>query len=183
MYQRILIAFACCLPVLIAATQTMAQRGPGVSVERAWARPTPGGATVGAAYLEIIGDEKTADRLIGVSSPVAGRVEVHTHTEVDGVMKMRKLDGLDIAPGTSHLLRPGGDHIMLFELKGPLQQGTDLELTLKFEKAGDVKTVAKVLSKDAKGPDAAPPSTGNDESSGSASGSDSGSDSGSGSHE
>lgn len=158
-------------------------RGDGVSVEHAWARPTPGGASVGAAYLEIFGDEKTADRLVGISSPAASRAEIHTHQEVDGVMKMRRLDSLEIAPGSSHLLEPGGDHIMLFDLKAPLQQGTDLELTLTFEKAGDVKVLAKVLWKGAKGPGAAPPPAGSDEGSGSGSGSDSGSHSSSGSHE
>jgi hypothetical protein len=162
-----------------------ALRGDGVTVEKAWSRPTPGGATVGAVYLEIFGDEKNADRLIGVSSPVAGRAEFHTHKEIDGVMKMRKLDSIEIAPGTSHLFQPGGDHIMLFDLKEPLKQGTAVELTLTFEKAGEVKVTAKVLWKDAKGPDAAPHNAGSDDGSGSGSGSgsDSGSGSGSGSHQ
>jgi hypothetical protein len=163
----------------------LALRGDGATVERAWSRPTPGGASVGAVYLEIFGDEKNTDRLIGVSSPVAGRAEFHTHKEIDGVMKMRKLDSIEIAPGTSHLLQPGGDHIMLFDLKEPLKQGTDVELTLTFEKAGDVKVTAKVLSKDAKGPGEASNNAGSDEGSGSGSGSGShsGSGSGSGSHE
>ena len=164
-------------------TPAFALRGDGVTVERAWSRPTPGGSTVGAAYLEIFGDEKSADRLIGISSPVAGRAEIHTHKEVDGVMKMRKVDSIEIAPGTSHLLQPGGDHVMLFDLKAPLKQGTDLELTLSFEKAGDVKVKAKVLWKDARGPGAAPRDAGSEDGSGSGSGSESGSEPGSGSHE
>ena len=125
----------------------------GLTASKAWARATPGGATIGAAYLEIAASDATGDKLTAVSSPVAGRAEVHTHAEVDGVMKMRRLEAIDIPAGMAHVLAPGGDHIMLFDLKRPLMQGESFPLTLSFEKAGEIKLEAKVLWFSAKGPD------------------------------
>lgn len=122
----------------------------GVTVAHPWARATPGGATIGAAYVEI--KAKDADTLIAASSPAAARVEIHTHTMDDGVMKMRKLDKLAIPAGGSALLKPSGDHIMLFDLKAPLKEGELLPITLVFAKAGEVKIDATVEPVGAKGP-------------------------------
>ena len=66
----------------------------------------PQGATVGSAFAEIKPDKDTSDRLIGVSSPVAKSVEVHSMTMDGDVMKMRRLDGIDLKPGESHVLKP-----------------------------------------------------------------------------
>ena len=95
----------------------------GVTVANAWARATPGGATVGAAFLEIRTDKNTSDRLTGVSSPVADKAEVHSSSMQNGVMKMRRLDAIDLKPGETLVLKPMGDHIMLFNLKQPLKEG------------------------------------------------------------
>ncbi len=122
----------------------------GITVAHPWARATPGGATVGAAYVEIT--SKDADTLIAASSPAAGRVEIHTHGMDDGIMKMRKLDKLGIPAGGSALLKPSGDHIMLLDLKAPLKEGDLLPITLVFEKAGEVKIDATVEPVGAKGP-------------------------------
>lgn len=124
----------------------------GVTVAHPWVRATPGGATVGAAYLEIKSADGTTDRLIGASSPVAGKVEVHTHLNEGGVMKMRRVDAIALKPGASHLLQPSGDHIMLMDLKGPLKEGDLVGLTLNFEKAGAITVEATVEPIGAKGP-------------------------------
>jgi periplasmic copper chaperone A len=124
----------------------------GIIVAHPWVRATPGGATVGAAYLEIKSAAGVTDRLIGASSPVAGKVEVHTHLKEDGVMKMRRVDAVALKPGASHLLKPSGDHIMLMDLKGPLKEGDLVALTLNFEKAGAITVDATVEPIGAKGP-------------------------------
>jgi hypothetical protein len=124
----------------------------GVTVAHAWARATPGGATVGAAFLEIKTDKNTSDRLIGISSPVASRAEVHSSSMEGGIMKMRHLTGIDLKPGETHLLKPMGEHIMLFNLKHPLKEGDLVDLTLNFEKAGPIEVKAKVGSIAAMGP-------------------------------
>lgn len=123
-----------------------------VKVSHPWARATPGGATIAAAYVTIAAKDEAGDTLIGASTPAAGRVEIHTHTMEDGVMKMRRIEKLAVPGGGMTLLKPSGDHIMLFELKAPLKEGDLLPLTLVFEKAGEVKVEATVEPVGAKGP-------------------------------
>ena len=113
----------------------------------AWARATPGGAKVGGGYLIVENKGATSDKLIGGSSPVAGKVEVHEMAMHNGVMTMRTMkDGLSIPAGQSVTLAPGGYHIMLMDLKSPLKRGDKVPVTLTFEKAGDIKVVFEVQS-------------------------------------
>jgi hypothetical protein len=128
-----------------------ASRG-GVTVAHPWARATPAGASVGAAYLEIKAADGVVDRLIGASSEVAGRTEIHTHIEEAGVMKMRRVDGIAVKSGGSHLLMPRGDHVMLMDLKAPLKEGELIKLRLVFEKAGPIDVEATVEPVGAMGP-------------------------------
>src|SRR3979490_1563756 len=109
-------------------------------ITQAWSRATPGGAKIGGGYLTIENKGPVADRLIGGSGDVAGKVEVHEMAMTNGVMTMRPLDkGLTIEPGKTVKLAPGGYHLMLFDLKSPLKQGDKVPLTLEFERAGKVK--------------------------------------------
>lgn len=124
----------------------------GVTVASPWTRATPGGATVGAAFMELRTDKDVADKLVSASSPAAGRVEIHTHIMDGDVMKMRKIDSLPLKAGTMHLLKPMGDHIMLFDLKQPLKAGDKLPLTLTFEKAGPIAVEGTVEAAGAMAP-------------------------------
>jgi copper(I)-binding protein len=108
-------------------------------ITQAWSRATPNGAKIGGGYLTIENKGSAADRLIGGSGDIAGKVEVHEMAVDNGVMKMRPLDkGLTIEPGKTIKLAPGGYHLMMFDLKGPLKQGEKVPVTLEFEKAGKV---------------------------------------------
>ena len=108
-------------------------------ITQAWSRATPGGAKIGGGYLTIENKGSAPDRLIGGSADIAGKVEVHEMAMNNGVMTMRPLDkGLTIEPGKTAKLAPGGYHLMMFDLKGPLKQGDKLPVTLEFEKAGKV---------------------------------------------
>jgi len=127
----------------------------GVTIANAWARATPGGATVGAVFLEIRTDKKTSDRLTGISSPAADRTEIHSSSMQGGVMKMRRLDTIDLKPGAALVLKPMGDHIMLFDLKRSLKEGDSIDLTLTFEKAGSLAVKAGVKGMAAMEPKAA----------------------------
>ncbi len=102
-----------------------------------WTRATPGGAKIGGGYLKITNNGSSADRLVGISAAFAGHVELHEMSMTDGVMKMRPLaNGLEIKPGETIELKPGGFHMMFMDLKQPLKQGDALRATLTFEKAG-----------------------------------------------
>ena len=152
-----ILATAALLLIVMITPGGAGEAAKGLTASKAWARATPGGAINGAAYLEIAASDASGDKLLSVSTPAAGRAEIHTHQHVDGVMKMRRLESIDIPAGMAHVLAPGGDHIMLFDLKKPLMQGENLPLTLKFEKAGEISLEAKVLWLGADGPDSAGP--------------------------
>jgi len=122
-------------------------------LDHAWARATPGGAKVGGGYLTIENKGATPDKLVGGSSPIAGKVEVHEMAMNNNVMTMRPLmGGLTIPPGKSVTLAPGGYHIMLMELKAPLKKGDKVPVTLAFEKAGQAKITLDVEAIGATGP-------------------------------
>jgi hypothetical protein len=122
-------------------------------ITQAWSRATPGGAKVGGGYLTITNQGSTADRLIGGSADVSAKVQVHEMAMNSGVMTMRPLDqGLVIEAGKTVKLAPGGIHLMLLDLKGPLKQGEKLPVTLEFEKAGKVSVTLDVEGIGATGP-------------------------------
>ena len=104
-----------------------------------WSRATPKGAKLAAGYLKITNNGSVADRLIGGSADFSGRFEIHEMKDEGGVMKMRALpNGIEIKPGETVELKPGGYHLMFPDLKQPLEQGKKVKGTLKFEKAGSV---------------------------------------------
>lgn len=124
-------------------------------ITQPWSRATAGGAKVGAGYLTITNKGTASDRLVGGSLPQAGRFEIHEMKMEDGVMKMRPLaGGLEIKPGETVKLAPGGYHIMFMNLKEPLKQGETLKGELQFEKAGTVAVEYEVGSIAAKKPEA-----------------------------
>lgn len=126
--------------LLLAAATTAAMAQP--KVEAAWSRPTVQGQKAGGSFLRI--ESPTADRLVGGSSPVAGRVELHTMKMEGDVMRMREVDGIEVPAGQAVALQPGGLHLMLMDLKSPLKAGDRFPLTLKFEKAGEVPVQVEV---------------------------------------
>lgn len=116
-----------------------------IMVMDAYARVASKVAKSGAAFLIIHNHSDQDDRLVTASSDVAKRVELHTHLEEDGVMKMTKLeDGLIIPAGVMHALKRGGDHVMFMGLTRSLEHGDMIELTLSFEHAGDVTITVPV---------------------------------------
>ena len=148
-------------PILLAAALVLIA-GPGVAesykvgaieIEQPWARATPKGATVGAGYMKITNTGTEPDRLLGGSVGFAQRFEVHSMTMEQGVMKMREVkDGLEIKPGETVELKPGGYHVMFVGITQPLKQGEDLAVTLKFAKAGTVEVKYPVEAVGAGGP-------------------------------
>jgi copper(I)-binding protein len=124
-------------PALAQAGQTY-QAG-SIVVEAPWSRATPGGVRVASGYMRIVNRGAEPDRLIGGTAAVAGGFAVHETTNVDGVARMRHLEGgVAIRPGETVEFKPGGLHAMLLDLKRPLKEGDVVKGTLVFEKAGAV---------------------------------------------
>jgi copper(I)-binding protein len=110
-----------------------------IHIAQPWARATPKGATAGAAYMTITNNGKTSDRVNCVSSDASAQCQIHSMTMDGGVMKMRPVEGgLEIKPGETVVLKPASFHVMLLDLKAPLQQGSTIKATLKFDNAGTV---------------------------------------------
>src|SRR5262245_15062026 len=120
----------------IAAAETYS--AGGLQIGNPWARATPKGSTVTAGYLTITNKGTEADRLIGGSAALASRFEVHDTVTENGVGRMRQVKSLEIKPGQTIELKPGGMNVMLMGLKQPLSQGQTVKGTLVFEKAGTV---------------------------------------------
>jgi periplasmic copper chaperone A len=111
-----------------------------IQIGNPWTRATPKGSTVAGAYMSITNKGSAPDRLVGGSSAVADRFEVHSMVMDGGVAKMRPVDGgLEIKPGETVELKPGGLHVMLTGLRQPLDKGQKVKATLQFEKAGKVE--------------------------------------------
>ena len=123
-----------------------------IMIEGAFSRATLPNQPVAGAFMMLknMGDE--ADTLIAGETEIAGRVEIHEMAMSGDVMKMRELeDGLEIPAGAEVELKPGGYHVMFFDLKGPLEEGEMFEVTLEFAKAGKVTLPVMIMAKDAKG--------------------------------
>jgi copper(I)-binding protein len=117
----------------------------GIKVDQVWARATPGAAKTAAIYLTITNTGTTPDTLEGAAStPAAEHADLHEEKMANGVMEMRPVKSLTIAPGKSVTLAPNGYHIMLTDLKAPLKEGQSVPLTLTFEHAGTKRVTASV---------------------------------------
>jgi copper(I)-binding protein len=103
-----------------------------------------GGAN-SAAYMIIRNTGSEPDKLIAASSDVAKTIELHTVVEEGGVMRMRQVEGgIDIPANGQVELKPGGFHVMLIGLTRDLNAGDSVQLTLTFEKAGQIPVTAQV---------------------------------------
>ena len=116
-----------------------------IMINDPYARVSSKSAKSGAAFMSFHNHSSESDVLISVASNVAKKVELHTHKEVDGVMKMIKLEDGIVIPGMGHhALKRGGDHVMFMGLTQSLQHGDKIAVTLIFERSGSVKLTIPV---------------------------------------
>jgi len=136
---RGLFAAVLALAGLLAGGALVGQEGSPLTVQDAWSRATPGGASVGVGYLKIRNAGAAPDRLAGVSSEIASRAEIHRSGTEGTTATMRPVEGLEIGAKGAAELRPGGDHLMFIGLKRPLREGERFRATLRFERAGPIE--------------------------------------------
>lgn len=122
--------------LLLAIAPFAARASDAPTVSDAWARATPPGVDVGAAYLVITGGSR-ADRLVGASTSRAAMTHLHEVVESEGVAKMRAIEAVPIPAGAKVTLAPKGTHIMLMGLDAPLVAGQSFTLTLRFGESGE----------------------------------------------
>jgi len=122
------------------AGQALAQN---VQATNTWARATVQGQKASGAFMLLTA--KTDTTLVGVASSVAGVAEVHEMKMDGGVMQMRALPkGLELPAGKAVTLKPGSFHLMLMDLKVPLQKDTTIPLTLRFKDAKGVESTLEL---------------------------------------
>jgi periplasmic copper chaperone A len=152
---------AAMLTILSGAAAAETYTAGTIEVSNPWARATPKGAQVGGAFMTITNKGTEPDRLVGISSAVASKIEVHQMSMDSGVMAMRPVaGGLEIKPGQTVEFRPDSFHLMLMGLKQPLIQGQHLKATLEFAKAGKLEIDYAVEAVGAQGPGAVAPGIG-----------------------
>jgi periplasmic copper chaperone A len=128
-----------------------------IQITQPWARATPKGASSGGAYMTVTNSGATAEHLNCVSSDAAAECQIHQMTMDGGVMKMRPVQGgLEVKPGETVTLKPGGFHLMLVGLKEPLQVGKSLAATFEIDSGSTVQVAFPIAAIGAPGPGMAP---------------------------
>lgn len=114
-----------------------------LEVSAPWAAVTPSGAKVGAGYLTLT-NTGAADKLLGVASPRAKKVEVHEMKMDGAMMSMRPVATLDVPAGATVTFAPGAYHLMFVDIGAPFVEGESIPVTLTFEKAGAIDVALTV---------------------------------------
>src|SRR3954451_20971348 len=134
-----IVFIAICMSLLSVPAQAADVTAGTLKISARWARATPKGASVGGGYMTITNTGTAPDRLTGGSTNVSSKFELHEMSMDNGIMKMRPLgSGVEIKPGQTVELKPGGYHIMLVGMKEQLKAGDHFKATLDFAKAGKV---------------------------------------------
>ena len=125
-----------------------------VVVERPWARASIGTSRPGAAYMTIRNTGTDAVTLTGLRTGIAMMPKIHlSSTDANGVSTMAPAGDIKIAPGEAVTLQPGGLHVMLMKLQGPMEKGARILLTLVFDDGGEVMVEVPILGIAARGPE------------------------------
>ena len=131
--------FATAFSLAVTAANAGDYKAGSLDISDPWSRATPKGSSVAAGYVKITNGGSAPDRLIGGSSDVASKFEVHEMKMENGVAKMCPVKGgLEIKPGETVELKPGSFHVMFVGLNKSLSAGDHFKGTLVFEKAGPV---------------------------------------------
>ncbi|HEY7747926.1 MAG TPA: copper chaperone PCu(A)C [Aestuariivirgaceae bacterium] len=121
-------------------------KASGITVANAFARASLAGAGAGAVYLTLRNDGPEPDRLRSVAAAGAGRAEIHRHVMDNDIAAMARVSCIVIPAGGEVAFAPGGLHVMLTDLASPLKEGTELELHLVFDRAGEITITVPVKS-------------------------------------
>lgn len=122
------------LALLLWSTSAFSQ----LSIDGPWARATPPGAKLAAGYLTVV-NAGAADRLLGASSPAAERVEMHVTLKDGDILRMRQVRDFEVPANGRLELKPAGGHLMFVGIKWPFRDGEKVPVTLRFERAGELK--------------------------------------------
>lgn len=130
----------------LALTSTFASASSDVMIHNAYARATPPNAPTSAVFVTLMNKEETPRAIVSASTSASGKVELHTHVMEGDVMKMRQIDQISIPANGTVELKPGGLHIMLFDLQQDFKEGGSIDVTINFAN-GDKQTFTAPIKK------------------------------------
>ncbi len=113
-------------------------------IDHPWSREMPPSAPTAAVYFVVQNKGDSADRLLSVDTPAAGKAELHEHLHQDGLMKMQQVPSVEIPASAAVAFAPMGYHVMLFSLPRQFKDGERFPLTLHFEQAGTLQVEVAV---------------------------------------
>ncbi len=131
-------------PFLMCGTATIAADNITIAEHTAWVRATPPGTSTSAIYLTLMNHGKNNTKLTSATATISERLELHTHSVVNGMMKMQQIPFIDLPAGGTVELKPHGNHIMVFNLAAPLVAGDTVELNLLFDNQQELLVVVPV---------------------------------------
>jgi copper(I)-binding protein len=147
------LALAALVAVLALPAFALDYKLGAIEIGHPWSRATPPTAESGGGFLAITNTGTTPDRLVAVKSPAADKVEIHEMKMDGNIMRMREVEkGIEIPPGATVELKPGGFHVMFMGLKAPFAKEAKVPLTLVFEKAGSIDVDLMVQAMGAQAP-------------------------------
>ena len=109
-----------------------------------YVRAVPPGQQNSASFMQLTNNTAEDHALVAAESDVSEVVELHTHTMVNGMMRMRQVEKIDLPAGETVSLQPGGLHVMLIGLKQDLMPDSDVAITLIFDDGSKREITAPV---------------------------------------
>ncbi len=131
---------------LLCSAAAFAGAADTVSVHEPYVRLAPPNAPASAAFMVLRNTGAKDVRLVRADNPASRVTELHTHLNEGGVMKMRPVPAVEIKAGGETVLKPGGLHVMLIDLKAPLKEGEIVPITLGFDDGSSKRVDARVVN-------------------------------------
>ena len=130
---------------LLFSAGVLAGAADNVSVQDPYVRLAPPNAAATGAFMVIRNTGDKDVKLVKADNPVSKATELHTHLNEGGVMKMRPVPAIEIKAKGEAVLKPGGLHVMMIDLKAPLKEGDSVPITLTFDDGSSKQVDARVV--------------------------------------
>ena len=130
---------------LLFSAGVLAGAADNVAVQDSYVRLAPPNAPATGAFMVIKNNGDKDIKVVKAANPVSKVTELHTHLNEGGVMKMRPVQAIDIKAKGEAVLKPGGLHVMLIDLKAPMKEGDVVPITLTFDDGSSKQVDAKVV--------------------------------------
>ena len=130
---------------LMLATGVLAGAADHVSVQDPYVRLAPPNAPATGAFMVIRNNGDKDVKVLKADNPVSRVTELHTHLNEGGVMKMRPVAAIEVKAKGEAVLKPGGLHVMLIDLKTPMKEGDVVPITLTLDDGSTKQVDAKVI--------------------------------------